>query len=113
MPDLTGKVGIITGAASGMGRTYAVAAARSGAAVAVADIEDGSSVVEEILGFGGRAITAHVDVGDENSTRAMAGAALERSAVSTFSSTTPPSTQLSASTPGPTSPSKPGTVSWP
>lgn len=77
MPDLNGSVGIITGAARGMGRAYATAAARSGAAVVVADIEDSSSVVEEILAFGGRAISVNVDVADEDSTRAMADAAID------------------------------------
>ena len=60
---LTGKVALITGAASGIGRATALLFAREGAAVAIADIsQTGKSVAEEILQNGGRAIFEHVDV---------------------------------------------------
>src|SRR5262245_63008282 len=50
MSDLSGKVGIVTGAASGIGRAGARAFAAAGATVVVADInkEGGARVVQEI-----------------------------------------------------------------
>ncbi|MEM7034575.1 MAG: SDR family oxidoreductase [Chloroflexota bacterium] len=61
---LAGKVAIITGAASGMGRAQAKLFASEGAAICVADINDekGQGVVSEIQGDGGQAIFAQVDV---------------------------------------------------
>jgi len=67
LPDkhacLTGKVALITGAASGIGRAAALLFAHEGAAVAIADIsQTGHSVAEEILQNGGRAIFEPADV---------------------------------------------------
>src|SRR5690242_18299889 len=52
------KVGIVTAAASGMGRAGALRFAREGAAVGIADIDHGrvEAVVREITGAGGRAL---------------------------------------------------------
>ena len=54
---LEGKIGIVTAAASGMGRAGAVRFAREGAAVGVVDIDDAGveAVVREITDAGGRA----------------------------------------------------------
>jgi NAD(P)-dependent dehydrogenase (short-subunit alcohol dehydrogenase family) len=54
---LQGKIALITGAASGIGRAAAVLFAREGAAVAVADIDRGriADTVTEITKAGGRA----------------------------------------------------------
>jgi NAD(P)-dependent dehydrogenase (short-subunit alcohol dehydrogenase family) len=61
--SLTGKVALITGAASGIGRAAAVLFAREGAAVAIADINQaGHAVAEEIVKSGGRAIFEHADI---------------------------------------------------
>jgi len=61
---LEGKVALITGAASGMGRAQAKLFAAEGAAVCVADINDekGQAVVNEITGAGGKAFFFHLDV---------------------------------------------------
>jgi NAD(P)-dependent dehydrogenase (short-subunit alcohol dehydrogenase family) len=61
---LAGKVALITGAASGIGRASALLFARAGAAVAVVDLDQqaGLAVVEEVVRAGGKAIVERADV---------------------------------------------------
>lgn len=61
-----GKVALVTGAASGIGRDCALRFARDGAAVAVCDIDGagGAAVVDGIVGAGGRAVFIDTDVSD-------------------------------------------------
>src|SRR5215211_6761743 len=58
------KAIIVTGAGTGMGRASALAFAREGGGVAVADINeaDGQATVRQIADAGGRAIFVHCDV---------------------------------------------------
>jgi len=67
MQGLTGKVAVVTGSASGIGKAIALALASAGAAVAVADLrlEQANAVVTEITSGGGRAMGVAMDVGDE------------------------------------------------
>ena len=76
MGTLEGRVGIVTGGSQGIGRAYCLGLAGEGCAVVVADVIDGGGTVEEISRAGGRAIAVPTDVSDEDSTEAMAGAAM-------------------------------------
>lgn len=77
---LAGKVAIITGAASGIGRASAIAFAREGAKVVVADCNEsgGKETVAEILRTGADAHFANVDVARENEIRKMVDATVDR-----------------------------------
>lgn len=72
MADLSGKVAVVTGGGSGIGREIAVDLARLGATVVIADISDGSSAVAEIVALGGKASAHRVDMGDEAAITAFA-----------------------------------------
>ncbi len=75
---LEGRVVIVTGAARGIGRTYSLALAGEGARVMIADIADGSQVVQEIERNGGEADYVRVDVTDQQATENMAKTTAER-----------------------------------
>ena len=79
MGQLTGKVGIITGGAAGIGRAAAMAVAAEGAAVVVADVdgERGQRVATEITDKGGRARFVHADVSDDAQVQVMVRFTLE------------------------------------
>ncbi|HEY4940786.1 MAG TPA: glucose 1-dehydrogenase [Rhizomicrobium sp.] len=68
MDRVKGKVALVTGAASGIGRASAMLLAKEGAVVVVTDIQDdaGKDCVAAILKAGGDAIYLHHDVADED-----------------------------------------------
>src|SRR5262245_33238329 len=72
MQGLEGKVAVVTGAASGIGRATAHKLADGGAAVVVADInaEGAAECVDSIKNAGGTAAFQVTDVADEGSIRA-------------------------------------------
>jgi meso-butanediol dehydrogenase / (S,S)-butanediol dehydrogenase / diacetyl reductase len=62
--DLTGKVCLITGAATGIGQAGALAFAAAGAKVVIVDINDATPVMNQISAAGGEAVSYTVDVAD-------------------------------------------------
>jgi 3-oxoacyl-[acyl-carrier protein] reductase len=77
MPELCGKVVIVTGAARGLGRAYAKRCSELGAQVVVGDIRDTNELAEEINGAGGSALAVTVDVSSSQSCEAMVSAAVD------------------------------------
>ncbi|QDO87774.1 glucose 1-dehydrogenase [Ornithinimicrobium ciconiae] len=67
MARFDGRVAIVTGGASGIGRATVLKLAREGCAVVVADVQDelGQQVAAEVAASGGTATYAHLDVADE------------------------------------------------
>lgn len=81
MTELAGKVAIVTGGASGIGRGIAQRFAAEGAHLVVADVRDelGESLVDELNSTGANAVYRHTDVGEQ----AQVGELVD-AAVSTF-----------------------------
>jgi len=70
---VAGKVAIVTGGASGMGRAGAALLAREGASVVIADINEGRAgeIADSIRAAGGEATAVPVDVRDAGQVEAM------------------------------------------
>lgn len=76
--DYTGKVVLITGAASGIGRATALAFAEQGARLVIGDVGEGArDTVEQIKAMGSEAIFVHADVSNSASVQALVNAAVE------------------------------------
>jgi len=78
MSALAGRVAIVTGAASGIGRASAERFAVEGAAVVVADVVEaaGEEVAAGIRRSGGRAVFVRCDVAEETQVAALVAAAV-------------------------------------
>jgi len=77
MSRLTGKVALITGSASGLGRVAAELFAAEGAKVVIADVADGADAVSSITEAGGVASFVRTDVTSEASVNAAVKHATE------------------------------------
>jgi NAD(P)-dependent dehydrogenase (short-subunit alcohol dehydrogenase family) len=73
MGKLDGKVAVVTGAASGLGRASVMRFAKEGAAVVVSDLnsQGGELVVSEIAAAGGRAVYQRTDATSEADIKAL------------------------------------------
>lgn len=80
MGRLEGKVAVVTGGAMGIGRAVALAFAREGARIVIADInaEKGNAVIEEIQEIGGDAVFILADVGRSEDVQAAVETALRQ-----------------------------------
>ncbi|MDB5479365.1 MAG: hypothetical protein JWO83_418 [Caulobacteraceae bacterium] len=79
MTELAGKVALVTGAGSGIGRATALLLASRGASVLVTDIDLSSAegVAETARDLGGGARAAHCDIGSEESIAAAVETSLD------------------------------------
>jgi NAD(P)-dependent dehydrogenase (short-subunit alcohol dehydrogenase family) len=77
MNRLAGKVALITGASSGLGRVGAELFAAEGAQVVIADLSDGDDAVEAIAAAGGEATYVRCDVTDPQSVESAVQHAVE------------------------------------
>lgn len=80
MQEFAGKVAVVTGAGSGMGRAFAERFAREGMSVVLADIQEDAleRAVAELSAEGFEVLGVPTDVSKKDSLEALASAALER-----------------------------------
>jgi len=78
--ELTGRVAVVTGGGSGIGRALAEALAREGTRVVVADVDERgmAATLEAVAVHGGEALAVVTDVSDRDQVRALAERAWER-----------------------------------
>ena len=77
---IQGKVAVVTGAASGIGKEIAHTLAKAGAKIAIADLnlEGAQAVADEIIAAGGQAMGVAMNVTDEEAVNAGIAAVVEK-----------------------------------
>ena len=77
--DLSGKVALVTGATSGIGRETAVQLTKAGAKVVLAGRRNdlGDAAVQEIVAAGGEAVFVATDVTQEDQVRRLVNRAID------------------------------------
>lgn len=77
--DLSDRVAVLTGAASGIGRATALTLAAAGASVVLGDLDDAGvrATAEEIVGEGGRAVALRTDVTERRDVDALVERAVD------------------------------------
>lgn len=78
MFDLSDRVAIVTGGSRGIGRGIAIALAKAGADIAIADVIDANEAVGEIKKLGRKAIAIKTDVSDKKSVDSMVSEVLKK-----------------------------------
>ena len=79
MSDLDGRVAIVTGAASGIGRATAQVLAERGASVVIADVDEaGAAATAALIDAADRTAVVVADVTDEAAVERMVAFAVER-----------------------------------
>ena len=80
MRRMEGRVAFITGGGAGIGTASALAFAREGARIVIADIDEraGAAAADAVKSAGGEALSARTDITDEASVRAAVEAAVAR-----------------------------------
>lgn len=80
MQDLTGKIAVVTGAASGMGRSFAHRFAKAGMHVVMSDVEEPklAEAVAEVSAHGTDVLSVITDVSDGEAVDGLAAATFER-----------------------------------
>lgn len=78
MGRLDGKVALVTGAAQGIGATYALALAKEGAAVCVSDLKAPTQTRDAVIAAGGKALAVAADVTNPDSVGVMVRAAIDQ-----------------------------------
>lgn len=75
--NFNGKTAIVTGGSFGISRATAIAFARNGAKVIVADVIEGHETIDAIKKRGGIATFVKCDVANEEDVKAMVKAAID------------------------------------
>jgi len=77
---LDGNIGVVTGAGSGIGKAIAVALAKAGARVVIADLSEpaGQATVRAVEAIGGKAVLQRTDVSQREDAKQLIKATVDQ-----------------------------------